>query len=414
MKLYSRGQVAVISACAAACAVALSGITLAIGLSMGKSKPAAASSELPTILGQSDPAPAPALPTQSLQDAYTQDEQQNISVYEKYNQAVVNITTEVMGVNWFSEPVPMQSGSGSGSIIDAKGYILTNNHVVKDAYKLYISFADGTRVEGKVRGTDSENDLAIVSFDPPKGKALVTIPFGDSDKLKVGQKVLAIGNPFGYFDRTLTTGIVSALGRPIQESKNVIIQNMIQTDAAINPGNSGGPLLNTKGEMLGINTMIYSETGGSVGIGFAVPVNTAKRVVADLIKYGSVKRGWIEATYVVLNPDLAEAIKQQGHALSVDSGMLVSQVSKGGNADSAGLRGGKEAVRYGRSGDIIYLGGDVIVGIGSKKITDYASFLSAIEDKKPGEKIQVEVMRGAKKLSFELTLSDRSKKTQVE
>ncbi len=438
MKLYSRGQVILVSLISSLCVLALGSFALLAAYSLGRGSlsPRAASKTVQgKAAGQEGLAleaedslliqngeegisdlddQAQSLAVQALQEAYTQEEQQNIGVYEKYNQAVVNITTEVMGLNWFAEPVPMQSGSGSGSIIDAKGYVLTNHHVIKGAYKVYLSFADGSRVEGKVRGSDSENDLAIVSFDPPAGKRLVTIPYGDSSVLKVGQKVLAIGNPFGYFDRTLTTGIVSALGRPIQESANVIIQNMIQTDAAINPGNSGGPLLNTKGEMIGINTMIYSESGGSVGIGFAVPVNTAKRVVSDLIKFGAVKRGWIDATYVVLNPDLADAIKKQGYSLGVSSGLLVSQVRKGGNADLIGIRGGKEAVRYGRRGEVIYLGGDVIVDIGGKAISDYASFLSAIEDKKPGESVRMDVMRAGKRISFTVTLSDRSERATVE
>jgi S1-C subfamily serine protease len=415
MKLYSRSQLLLISLCSAIGAIMLVFGGVAIGFNAAKNgKPAVASSTKPEAIDSLQVSQAiEARPVQSSTSDYSVDELQNINVYAKYNQAVVNISTEVMGVNWFSEPVPMQSGSGSGSIIDARGYILTNNHVVENAYKVYVSFADGTRLEGKVHGTDPENDLAIVSFTPPSGKALTTIPYGDSSNLRVGQKVLAIGNPFGYFDRTLTTGIVSALGRPIQESKNVVINDMIQTDAAINPGNSGGPLLNSRGEMIGINTMIYSETGGSVGIGFAIPVNTAKRIVTELIKYGTVKRGWIDATYIVLNPDLADAIKQQGYPLSVTSGLLVSQVKQGGNADSAGIRGGKEAVRYGRSGDIIYLGGDVIVGVDGRAIKDYASFLQALESKKPGEKVGVDLIRGGKKLSMTITLSSRSDKSNI-
>jgi S1-C subfamily serine protease len=414
MKLYSRSQLVLISVCSALGA-AIVVAAAAIGFAAADRPIKAAARSQPKILAGALTAVEPELaPVQSSTADYSVDEQQNITVYELYNKAVVNITTEVMGVNWFMEPVPMQSGSGSGSVIDERGYVLTNNHVVANAYKVYLSFADGTRLEGKVHGTDPENDLAIISFTPPAGKSLTKIPYGDSSKLKVGQKVLAIGNPFGYFDRTLTTGIVSALGRPIQESKNVVINDMIQTDAAINPGNSGGPLLNARGEMIGINTMIYSETGGSVGIGFAIPVNTAKRIVAELIKYGTVKRGWIDASYIALNPDLADSIKGQGYALSVTSGLLVSQVRKGGNADNAGIRGGKEAVRYGRSGDIIYLGGDVIIGVDSKVIKDYASFLSALESSRPGEKATVELMRGGKKLSIQLTLSDRANKSNLE
>lgn len=341
---------------------------------------------------------------------YTQDEDQNIRVYAKANEAVVNITTEVMGVNWFMEPVPMDGGTGSGSIIDARGYVLTNYHVVKNAYKVFLNFADGDRLEGQVRGTDQENDLAVVSFDPPAGKRLSTIPYGDSSGLRVGQKVLAIGNPFGL-DRTLTTGIVSALGRPVAQSSNIVIRDMIQTDAAINPGNSGGPLLNGRGEMIGINTMIYSGSGGSVGIGFAVPVNTAIRVVPDLIKYGSVKRGWIDITPVQLSSNLVSAMKSNGYKLASEQGILVSEVKRGSNADRAGIRGGREAVRYGRS--VFNVGGDVIIAVDGMKVSSYADFLSSLEDNKPGDEVVVVFMREGVKMEKKVLLSDRSEKANL-
>ena len=222
--------------------------------------------------------------TKAFDSPYTQDEQQNISVYEKCNEAVVNITTQVMGINWFLEPVVQEGGSGSGSIIDKRGYVVTNVHVIKNASKINISLYDGSSYEGTVIGKDVESDIAVIKFNPPDNVVLKTIDFGNSNNLKVGQKVIAIGNPFAL-ERTMTTGIISGLGRPIQESQNVIIRNMIQTDAAINPGNSGGPLLDTSGKMVGINTMIISNSGSSAGVGFAVPVSTARRVVDDLIKY---------------------------------------------------------------------------------------------------------------------------------
>ena len=166
--------------------------------------------------------------------AYTEDERQNITIYQQLNAGVVNITTETVGINWFLEPVPQAGSSGSGSIINTRGYVLTNNHVIENANKVFINLADGSEFEGTVVGTDPENDLAVLKFDPPQGMALQVIPFGSSDNLKVGQKVLAIGNPFA-FERTLTVGIVSGLGRPIQISTNYIIKDMIQTDASINP-----------------------------------------------------------------------------------------------------------------------------------------------------------------------------------
>jgi S1-C subfamily serine protease len=331
--------------------------------------------------------------------AYTQSERENIAVYERLNEAVVNITTETVAINWFLEPVPQEGGSGSGSVIGTDGYVLTNNHVIENAYKVFINLADGTQIEGTVVGTDRENDLAVLKFDPPKGMQLKTVPFGDSSDLKVGQKVLAIGNPFAL-ERTLTVGIVSGLGRPVQTSRQNIIRDMIQTDASINPGNSGGPLLDAQGKMIGINTMIYSPSGGSVGIGFAIPINTAKRVVAELIEHGKVRRGWIDASVVQLFPALVRYAK-----LPVSAGLLVSRTKRNGFAEQAGLRQGSEPVRYGSS--VIYLGGDIITGVDGMKINSLADLYSALEDNRPGQKIAVEILRGGKAVKLEVTLADR-------
>ena len=330
---------------------------------------------------------------------YTTDERENITVYEQYNEAVVNITTEVVGINWFLEPVPQRGSSGSGSIIDTQGYVLTNYHVIEKAYKVFISLFDGSQLEGNVIGTDPENDLAVVKFTPPRGINLKTIPYGDSSTLIVGQKVLAIGNPFAL-ERTLTVGIVSGLGRPIQISRQNIVRNMIQTDASINPGNSGGPLLDTKGRMIGINTMIYSPSGGSVGIGFAVPVNTAKRVVAELIANGKVRRGWIDASVVQLFPALIQYAK-----LPVSEGLLISRTKRNGLAEKAGIRQGSEPVRYGSS--VIYIGGDILVRVNGMKVATLADLYSALESNKPGEQVDVEVIRGDKPVKLKVTLADR-------
>ena len=333
---------------------------------------------------------------------YTQDELENISVYEKYNEAVVNINTAVMGINWFLEPVPQEGGSGSGSIIDPRGYVVTNVHVIEDAYKIYISLSDGTQYEGTVVGTDEASDIAVIKFDPPKDVEVKTIPFGESDNLKVGQKVLAIGNPFG-FERTLTTGIVSGLGRPIKNSNNVIIRDMIQTDTAINPGNSGGPLLDTTGRMIGINTMIYSTSGSSAGIGFAVPINTAKRVVSDLIQYGKVRRGAIDGVLVQLTNSISNYAN-----LPVSQGLLVSELKTNSFAKQSGLQAGTEAVQYGSryNSTTIYLGGDVIIAIDGVSVTSLADYYSLLESKKPGDSVTLTIIRNKKQQNITVKLDE--------
>jgi len=413
MKLYSRSQIAlvVVSLAVAALGVGFGvgarfssgrgGANLQVGMTTVSAPGAAMASGATLAPSTVDRSQAR---TVELSPAYSLEEQQNIDVYGRLNEAVVNITTEIVAVNWFMEPVPQDGGSGSGSIIDSRGYVLTNNHVVKGAYKLYVNLADGTRYEAKVVGTDPESDLAVIKFTPPKGANLATIPFGDSSGLRVGQRVLAIGNPFGL-ERTLTVGIVSALGRPVQEDNATILRDMIQTDASINPGNSGGPLLNTRGEMIGVNTMIYSPSGGSVGVGFAIPVATAKRIVPELIRDGKVTRGTIQIDGVQLFPELVDYMNQNGYSVPVDKGLLVSQVARGGNADQAGIRGGTTAVRYGRS--VFYVGGDIIVSIDGASVGSLAEFYAALEDDKPGDRVTVQLWRDGRKISVEVPLVEQ-------
>lgn len=412
MRLYSKKQVAwiVTLACCALCIVIYAGSAVwsaAHEGSEGASPPY--DSGLAAIAAESEGAPLSPLAFNAAagDGGYTQDELQNIAVYEQANEAVVNITTEMLGINWFLEPVPQEGGTGSGSIIDERGYVLTNRHVISDAVRIIVSLHDGSQYEAAVVGVDRENDIAVIKFEPENGARLRTIPFGDSSSLKVGQKVLAIGNPFGL-DRTLTTGIVSALGRPIKTESNTIIKDMIQTDSAINPGNSGGPLLDARGRMIGINTMIYSTSGSSAGIGFAIPVNTARRVVAELIQYGEVRRGGIDAELVQLNASIARYA-----GLPVSKGLLVSRVVSGGNAERAGLRGGATAVRYGsrRNSSVIYIGGDIITSIGGQRIESLADYYSALEDKKPGETVAVEVLRGRDTLRMNVTLAQRNSRS---
>lgn len=401
MRLYTRGQLV--------CAVVLSIVVTSVGVGAISSK-ISKNRNKTDYTNQENQIQIEKITTSSVEENksvlpvansyFTQDELQNISIYEKCNEAVVNINTKVTTYDWFLEPYVQDGGSGSGSIIDKRGYILTNVHVIQNATIIYVSLFDGTQYEAKIVGQDLDSDLAVIKFDPPEGMDLKTISFGDSTNLKVGQKVIAIGNPFGM-ERTMTTGIVSGLGRPIQHSNKRIIRNMIQTDTAINPGNSGGPLLNAEGKMIGINTMIMSSSGNSAGVGFAVPSETAVRVVSDLLKYGKVQRGVLDAKILQLNRRIA-----QYAGLDIASGILVSEVDRGGNAEKAGLKGGTEAVYYGNRSSIIYLGGDVITKIDGIKIASLADYYSALESKRPGDQIEVVVHRNRKDVKLKITLSE--------
>jgi len=327
------------------------------------------------------------------------DEKAVYEVYRQNNKAVVNITSVSMRYNWFLQPVP-QEGTGSGSILDADGTVLTNYHVIKGAERVFVTLSDGSNFQAEVIGMDPENDLAVIRFDP-EGKKLVTIRVGSSKNLVVGQKAIALGNPFGL-ERTLTTGVISGLRRPLSTPGGFIIRELIQTDAAINPGNSGGPLLNLRGEMIGINTMILAPTGGNIGIGFAVPVDTAKRVIPDLLEFGKVQRGWINIQPVPIFPALV-----QRAALPANRGILVSQVKRGSNAEQAGLRGGDPENYIVAGGTTIYLGGDIILSIGGRPVSTIMDYLGALEDTKPGETVELEILRNRARQTLTLTLSER-------
>ncbi len=410
MRLYTKGQIFISVAVGVFSAALISSlIFFKIGQKSVEKKDLSQSSDVQTEYYnevskidelQLQENPTVIIPVSSATTSYTQDEIQNINVYNACNEAVVNINTKVMAYDWFLEPYVQDGGSGSGSIIDKRGYILTNVHVIQGATKIYVSLFDGTQYEAEVIGQDLDSDLAVIKFNPPEGMELKTISFGESSALRVGQKVIAIGNPFGM-ERTMTTGIVSGLGRPIQNSNNRIIRNMIQTDAAINPGNSGGPLLDTSGKMVGINTMIMSSSGSSSGVGFAVPSEIAVRVVNDILKYGKVQRGVIDASIVQLTSRIA-----QYAGLDISTGMLVSEVESGSLADKAGLKGGTKAVYYGNRNTILYLGGDVITKIDGIAITSLAEYYSALESKKPGDVVSVVVHRNKKDVTLKITLSE--------
>jgi S1-C subfamily serine protease len=330
------------------------------------------------------------------------DEKNNEEVYQAMSPGVVNITSTSIVRDWFE--AYQSGGSGSGSILDAQGHILTNYHVVRGANnKLYadeleVTLSNNHKYKARVIDSDPDNDLAMIKIDAPR-ETLTTIPLGDSKGLHVGQKVLAIGNPFGL-DRTLTTGIVSGLARPIRsEMTNKLIEGVIQTDAAINPGNSGGPLLNSRGQMIGINTMIYSPSGGSVGIGFAVPVDTAKRIISDILQYGRVRKPDLGIGNLPLSAPLANALD-----LPVNEGLMVTGLVPGAAAEKAGIKGPTDEVQIGRY--VVPVGGDIIVGIDGQKISSRDDLDRALNNKNVGDTVQIELMRGKRRTTVSVQLAE--------
>lgn len=327
--------------------------------------------------------------------ALSTDEEMNIRIYDDVSPSVVNITTTTVSYDFFFNPIP-ESGTGSGSIIDKKGHILTNYHVVENARKLEVTLFDGSKWEAKLVGADPSNDLAVIRIKAP-AERLKPIPFGDSSNLKVGQKAIAIGNPFGL-ERTLTVGIISSIGRTLRAVNGRLMRGIVQTDAAVNPGNSGGPLLDSSGRMIGINTAIFSPVGANIGIGFAIPVNTAKKVVPQLIEKGRVSRPWLGITAQDINAEIANLLKLPS------AGILVAKVEKGSPADKAGIRGGKNAVMIGNLKIII--GGDLIIAIDGKPIKNMDQVVEEIEQKDIGQTIELTVLRDKKQRIVRVTLAE--------
>jgi S1-C subfamily serine protease len=326
--------------------------------------------------------------------SFDAEEQNNIAVYKKALPSVVNITSKSMTFNFFYGQVP-QEGQGSGFILDRAGHVLTNFHVIADANRIEVKTSDKHTYKATIVGSDKMHDLALLQINAPN---LQPVTLADSSELMVGQKVYAIGNPFGL-NGTMTRGIISSI-RSIKGPEGAPIEDAIQTDAAINPGNSGGPLLNSRGEVIGINTLI--ATGGaeqSSGIGFAIPINTAKAVLGDLTRYGRVRRPSMGIVSLAISPDLAD---QMG--LAVQSGVLVQRVVPGGAADRAGIRGGTEQAYLGNMP--IMLGGDLIVGIDGRDVVDTSDISTIMEKHQPGDQITVTFYRGRKKMVAHVTLGD--------
>ena len=327
--------------------------------------------------------------------AYNADELNNISVYKRVLPSVVNITSTTLVFNFFYGAVPQQ-GQGSGFILDRAGHVLTNFHVVEGANRgIKVQLSNKLSYSAKVIGTDKVHDIALLQIDAPN---LQPVTLADSSNLAVGQEVYAIGNPFGL-SGTMTRGIISSI-RSIRNGDGAPIEDAIQTDAAINPGNSGGPLLNSRGEVIGINTMIASNGADqSSGIGFAIPINTAKAVLGDLTRYGRVKRPSLGIVSYAIGPDLAQ---QMG--LAADYGVLIQRVIPGGAADQAGLHGGNEQAYVGNTP--IMLGGDLIIAIDGQQVTNPQD-ISAIMDKhQAGDTISVTVLRGRKQMTLKLVLGE--------
>jgi S1-C subfamily serine protease len=327
--------------------------------------------------------------------AYDAEEQNNIAVYKRVLPSVVNITSTTLVFNFFYGTVP-QHGQGSGFILDRAGHVLTNYHVVEGANRgIEVMLSNKRRYSARVVGTDKVHDLALLQIDATN---LQPVTLADSSGLAVGQKVYAIGNPFGL-SGTMTRGIISSI-RSIRGADGAPIEDAIQTDAAINPGNSGGPLLNSHGEVIGINTMIASNGADqSSGIGFAIPINTAKAVLADLTRYGRVKRPSLGIVSYGIGPDLAS---QMG--LAVDSGVLVQKVLPGGAAERAGMRGGDQQAYVGNTP--IMLGGDLIVAIDGQEVSDPQDINALMDKHQAGDTISVTFYRGSRQITLKLILGE--------
>jgi len=319
------------------------------------------------------------------------EEQNNISVYKKNIPSVVNVTSRAMTFDFFYGLVP-QEGQGSGFVIDKEGHILTNYHVIADARQVEVTMHNRKKYKATIVGTDPSHDLAVIQIKAPE---LIPAVLGDSRNLQVGQKVFAIGNPFGLAG-TMTRGIVSSI-RPVREPNGAMIDEAIQTDAAINPGNSGGPLMNWHGEVIGINTMILSNSNQSAGIGFAIPINTAKAVLNDLMTLGRVRRPALGVRTVPVSPELAEEI-----GLPVDFGLLIIGVVPGSSAEQAGLRAGSERAYLGNIP--IMLGGDLIVAIDGEKIQDQDDLTQMMNNHRAGDSVKVTIYRNKKKMDVEVSL----------
>ncbi|MBN2431094.1 MAG: trypsin-like peptidase domain-containing protein [Acidobacteria bacterium] len=365
---------------------------------------------LPAPLNQSGPkpvraqstgvAPSPPVVERLSADPSTgaDTEQLNIRIYEQLSPSVVNITTIEVAYDFFFSPVREQ-GTGSGSILNTDGHILTNYHVVENADYIQVTLADKSQFKAELIGFDEINDIAVLKIDR-EAKILRPIPMGSSQNLHVGQMVYAIGNPFGL-SHTMTSGIISSLGRSIKSKAGFIIDDVIQSDAAINPGNSGGPLIDSSGRMIGITTSIFTTSGGNIGIGFSVPVDTVRRVVNDLIRYGRVRRPWVGIYGQSITSDLSRYL-----ALPQPEGVLVAYVEPGSSADQAGIRGGTRRVRAGIYRVVI--GGDFIVRMDDRPVTNTEDLTSYLLNRTPGDTVTLTLYRDGREIQVRMEMREKS------
>jgi S1-C subfamily serine protease len=323
------------------------------------------------------------------------DESNNIDIYKAAHIATVNITSTVYRRSIFFEVYPSKD-QGSGFLISPDGKILTNSHVVANERQLEVTLTDQSRYKAKLLSRDEANDVALLQIEPRK--KLPSLHLGDSDGLQVGQKVLAIGNPFGL-EGTLTTGIVSSLGRTIRGENERTLEGLIQTDAAINPGNSGGPLLDSAGNVVGINTAILGPNGGNIGIGFAMPINRAKLMLDDFRAGKSFGRPRLGVSVVFIAGDIAEALK-----LPASGGLLVQSVTRGTAAEDAGIRPAKDEVRVGNAR--LGVGGDLITAVDGKPVTEADAITRAMSRKRPGEILELSVYRNGRSVNIKVKLGE--------
>ncbi|MFQ5613313.1 MAG: S1C family serine protease [Anaerolineae bacterium] len=326
-------------------------------------------------------------------------EKRVIDVYARVSPAVVNITTQVLRRSFFFEAIP-DEGAGSGFVLDAEGHILTNYHVIEGARRIEVTFLDETTVPAQVIGADPRNDIAVLKVDALP-ESLVPVELGRSGSLQVGQRAIAIGNPFGQFGGTLTTGVISALDRTLEGPDGRQISGIIQTDAAINRGNSGGPLLDSAGRVIGINTAIFSPSGTNVGVGFAVPVDTIRRILPDLLTLGRYRHPWLGIRFAYrLSPGLADVLD-----LPVEQGLLLVELDRTGPLAAEGARGAQREVILGNQR--VFVGGDILWAINGEKVTSLEGLQILLETNyQVGDLVFVTLFRGSREMKLNVILTE--------